>query len=85
MRDVFGSSRLCSQSATLIDGHLAKKYRHTFYFAAYRGLCPELDLGDASDVRVFRNDSATKGSTGSLLDWRIPFTKLRVPWLDTKK
>ncbi len=35
---------------------LAKKYRHTFCYAAYRGLCPELDLGDASDVRVFRND-----------------------------
>ena len=56
MSDVFGSSRLCSQSATLIDGYLAKKYRHTFCYAAYRGLCPELDLGDASDVRVCRND-----------------------------
>ena len=45
-----------SQSATLIDGHLAKKYRPTFCYVAYRGLFPELDLGDASDVRVCRND-----------------------------
>ena len=38
------------------SGHLAKTYQPTFCYAAYRGLCPELDLGDASDVRVFRND-----------------------------
>ena len=38
------------------SGHLAKTYQPTFCYAAYRGLCPELDLGDASDVRVCRND-----------------------------